>query len=408
MRRMILSLVCVLLISSNLFAQELTSEEIFQKYKDVIATVYAYGFDGKKTEQATGVILKDHGLIVTNFRFFSGNERFEVITDKDTIKEPEIIGIDIERDLMLIKLPDNDYPIVPISNSDNIKTGEKIYAIGNHLGFNKTITEGILSGIRNKVNEIHAKFIQITTPISFGGQGGPVINTKGEIIGIVSSETVKGENLNFAIPVNEVFSVPQMSFKDKKKLEALNLFLQGLKSIKQGKNQEAIEFLTKYLVEFPNDFRGYNYRGLAYTYRKMFDNAIKDFNKAISLNNNFLPAYSNRGDAYYKSGDYEEAVEDYTILIKKDPKDMYAYIARGMAHFENADVWAAIEDCTKVIENDKNNFDAYYTRGKAYYRAKRYNSAMEDWKEALRIQPGMKGQLDYFIDNADGHRVWGY
>lgn len=408
MRQVTLFLALIFVITENLFSQELTSEQIFQQTKDVIVTVNAYGFDGKKEDQASGVILKEKGIIVTNFRFFSGNDKIEIITVNDTIKEPEIIGVDIERDLMIIKLIDKEYPNVPVGNSDEIKTGQKICAMGNPLGFEKTLSEGIISGMREKVNEINRKFIQITASVSMGSNGGPVINKKGEVIGIVSTETMKGNNLNFAIPINEVFTIEQMSFNDRKKLDALNFFLQGLKFMEQGKNQESIDFMSKYMYEFPNDHRGYNYRGLAYTGRKMFKEAIKDFDKSLSLDNKFLPALSNRADAYFKMEDFKNAIKDYTLLIKKNPDDMYAYFARGVANLQIIEEWDAIDDFTVVIEHEKDNYKAYINRGIAYYKNKKYNAALEDWQMAIKINPGVKAQIQPYIDNADGHRVWGH
>lgn len=397
-----------LFISNNLFSQELTSEQIFQNYKDVIVTVKAYGFDGKMEGLASGIILTDKGIIVTNFRFFSGNDKLEVITVKDTIKDPEIIGADIERDLLIIKLPSNDFPNVPIANSDEVKTGQKICAMGNPLGLDKTLSEGLISGIRERVNEIDRKFLQITASISLGSSGGPVIDKNGAVIGIVSTETIKGQNLNFAIPVNEVFKVPQMSFRDRKKIDALNFFLQALKSLEEGKNQESIDFISKYIYEFPNDHRGYNYRGLAYTGRKMYKDALRDFNKSLSIDSKFIPAYSNRADAYYKLEEYDNARKDYTVLIKNNPKDAYAYFARGIVNLASIEESDAIDDFTVVINLEKDNYKAYVNRGIAYYKNKKYTLALEDWQSAIKINPNMQAELQRYIDNADAHRQRGH
>lgn len=273
MKKIILSLI-FLFVSGKSFAQDLTSEQIFDLYKDAVVVINAYGFDGTKSGSGSAVIVKDKNLIVTNFHILSGNEKIEIITHKDTLKDPEIIGVDIDRDVLLLKLPHTDYQTIQVGNSDDVKPGQKIYAIGNPMGLENTISEGLVSGIRDSVTDIKMKFIQISASLSPGSSGGAVINSKGELIGISSMGMKEGQNLNFAIPINEVFDIHQTTYTDKKKLEALNFFLQAQENLEQGKNKEAIEFLEKYLKEFPDDHKGYNYRGLAYTGRKMYKEAL--------------------------------------------------------------------------------------------------------------------------------------
>lgn len=401
MRQIILSLIFIFIISTNLFSQELTSEQIFEKYKDAVVVINSYGFDGTKSGSGSAVIVKDKNLIVTNFHILSGNNKIEIITHKDTLKDPEIIGVDIDRDVLLLKLPHTDYELIQVGNSDDVKPGQKIYAIGNPMGLENTISEGLVSGIRDSVTDIKMKFIQISASLSPGSSGGAVINSKGELIGISSMGFREGQNLNFAIPINEVFDIHQTTYTDKKKLEALNFFLQAQENLDQGKNQEAIEFLDKYLKEFPDDHKGYNYRGLAYSGRKMYKEALTDFNKAIKINNKYAPAYTNRADIYFRTEDFEKAIKDYTSIIKMFPDNIYAYYARGVAYMSEEENEDAAEDFTFVIKKDKTYLQAYINRGISYYKDSKWELAIVDFKTAISLNPGLRDNLQPLIDSAD-------
>lgn len=123
------------------------------------------------------------------------------------------VGIDSEHDLVLLKISHQhiedktserfirlgplDEDLLPLGNSDNVEVGEPVYAIGNPLGLEGTFSQGIVSSIRRVGKD---KLLQITAPISPGSSGGPVLNSKGEVIGVSVATFQGGQNLNFAIP----------------------------------------------------------------------------------------------------------------------------------------------------------------------------------------------------------------
>src|ERR1035438_8100458 len=92
--------------------------------------------------------------------------------------------------------------MLTLGNSDRVQVGEEVVAIGNPLSLESTVSNGIISGIRT-VEEEGGKFVQVTTPISPGSSGGPLFNMAGEVVGITTLYLEGGENLNFAIPIND-------------------------------------------------------------------------------------------------------------------------------------------------------------------------------------------------------------
>jgi hypothetical protein len=108
-------------------------------------------------------------------------------------------------DLTLIKVSGKNLPALPLGNSDALSVGDRVIAIGSPLGFQNTVSDGIVSGIRDDANA--GKWVQTTAPASPGNSGGPLLNMKGEVVGVVTFRATGGENINFAAPANLVKSL---------------------------------------------------------------------------------------------------------------------------------------------------------------------------------------------------------
>ncbi len=127
-----------------------------------------------------------------------------------------MLATDKIRDLAIIKIHGKTFPALTLGNSDQIQVGEEVVAIGNPLGLELTVSNGILSGVRQTKEE--GTFLQTTAPISHGSSGGPLFNMSGEVIGINTLYLEGGENLNFAIPVNDA---KRLLLNQSAKLQAL-------------------------------------------------------------------------------------------------------------------------------------------------------------------------------------------
>ena len=113
-----------------------------------------------------------------------------------------VLASDKARDIAVIKAHGQNFRTLPLGNSDRVQVGEDVVAIGNPLSLESTVSNGIVSGIRT-VEEEGGKFLQVTAPISPGSSGGPLFNMAGEVVGITTMYLKGGENLNFAIPIND-------------------------------------------------------------------------------------------------------------------------------------------------------------------------------------------------------------
>ncbi|MFT9495295.1 serine protease HtrA [Anaerosolibacter sp.] len=168
-------------------------------------------FGAKKSQGVgTGVVVDHRGYILTNAHVVNNGsvERVNVVFNDGTNKEAKILWNDPSLDLAVIKVDGVNVTPAELGNSDNIEVGETAIAIGNPLGmqFERTVTSGIISGLERNIdisaNETIENLIQTDASINPGNSGGPLLNGKGEVIGINTAKIQSGEGLGFAIPIN--------------------------------------------------------------------------------------------------------------------------------------------------------------------------------------------------------------
>lgn len=166
--------------------------------------------NGKPYAQGSGFVIREDGTVVTNYHVIKTGDTATVRYTFYGVTMPVagMIAADPKRDLAILKVKWCDkcqFPIhtLPLGNSDNVQVGEDVIAIGNPLGLGLTVSNGILSAKR-LLDDDDKEFLQTTAPISHGSSGGPLLNMRGQVIGITSMFITEGENLNFAIPVNAV------------------------------------------------------------------------------------------------------------------------------------------------------------------------------------------------------------
>ena len=159
--------------------------------------------DGHAIAQGTGFLISKDGRIVTNYHVIAeGSSAIVKLPDGAFFVVDGVLASDKARDVAVIKAHGENFRTLTLGNSDRLQVGEDVVAIGNPLSLESTVSNGIVSGIRT-VEEKGGKFLQVTTPISPGSSGGPLFNMAGEVVGITTLYLEGGENLNFAIPINE-------------------------------------------------------------------------------------------------------------------------------------------------------------------------------------------------------------
>ncbi|KOY88122.1 hypothetical protein AD998_08815 [bacterium 336/3] len=178
-------------------------------------------FHGKswtpRSSSGSGVIISENGYIVTNNHVIENTELIEVTLYDKRSYEAKLVGTDPSTDLALLKIEENHLPFLKYANSDNVRVGEWVLAVGNPFELNSTVTAGIISAKSRNINLIQDKdnlqveaFLQTDASVNPGNSGGALVNLKGELIGIntaIASETGTFQGYSFAVPSNLVKKV---------------------------------------------------------------------------------------------------------------------------------------------------------------------------------------------------------
>lgn len=201
--------------------EALTVSDAFNKVAPAVVVVSVSGvtdYSGiipKETEGiGSGFIINEEGYILTNYHVIEGAKDVSVTLSDGRDVKAKVVNYDQNQDVAMIKISDETVKVpafVELGNSDTVKPGEEVLAIGTPLSkdFNQTVTSGIISAVNRSVetsNGVKLNLIQTDAAINPGNSGGPLVNTKGEVIGIntmkISSDQVEG--IGFSIPINEI------------------------------------------------------------------------------------------------------------------------------------------------------------------------------------------------------------
>ena len=162
----------------------------------------------------SGFIIDDEGLVMTNSHVVFGAHSLKVTLDDGTTLPAKLLGADPIYDLAILQIPKpvhGKLPILHFGDSDRVKPGDEVVAIGNPMGLGQTITSGIVSALNrflpDRASMLAQPMIQTDTPINPGSSGGPILNRCGEVIGIASEILGNAQNIGFAIPSNLASSV---------------------------------------------------------------------------------------------------------------------------------------------------------------------------------------------------------
>ena len=162
----------------------------------------------------SGFIINEDGLVITNVHVVEGQRDIQLTiylddadggARKEQIEDVEIVALNPFLDLALLRIPNADqYPLraVKMASSDALQRSQKVFAVGTPRGFERTVSEGIVSDpYRSFAGQC---YIQTTTPINPGNSGGALFNEAGEVVGVTNMKILQSEGLNFAIPLDQV------------------------------------------------------------------------------------------------------------------------------------------------------------------------------------------------------------
>lgn len=340
--------------------------ELVRRVKPSVVSVLTYDAKGEPLISGSGFFIRP-GEVVTNVHVIRGAHRVEIHTldgKGRTFPVTGALAVDEEADLALlsVNLPVERSRPLPLA-SGLPDEGEQVFLIGNPLRLEGSVSDGIVSAVR-EVPDV-GRIIQITAPVSHGNSGSPLLNMRGQVIGIVTVKVTNGQNINLALGAARIgalqggtlITFDQLSAKPKPNTQpevlaelwyrggidsmwlgnydsALNYFetaanrnprrpetwIQiGFCKVKQGRNDEAIRAYQRALQLRPTSAEAHNKLGDAYFYAGRFNEAIAAYKRAADCQPNQPDAYYNLGLAYLEIGDRESALVQSRLLESIDP-----------------------------------------------------------------------------------------
>ena len=382
----------LLLLSITTGASALTTEQLAKKALAATVSLEMKDSTGTTLSFGSGFFVKPN-QIATNFHVIAGARHGTAkLVGKYTRYQIEgIVATDKNNDLAVLNVTASGVTPLPLGDSDTVNIGAKVYVAGNPKGLEGTFSDGLIS----RRESYPKKRLQMTAPISPGSSGGPVLNSKGEVIGIsvAAHRALDAQNLNFAIPSNYLKALLAKArpakplSQNNQSISAETYFLRGNAKYDLGLYDAAIVAYTLAIRLKPDEAEAYNNRGSAKTKLKQYFAAIADYDTAIRLKPDEAEAYNNRGNAKYELKQYDAAIADYDTAIRLKPDEAEAYNNRGNAKYELKQYDAAIADYTQAIRLKPDHAGAYNNRGNANGDLKQYDAAIADYTQAIRLKP---------------------
>lgn len=383
----------------SLFAGD-TLPDVIQNTLPATGTILVYDHTGTRISYGSGFFISRNGDFITNRHVIEGVDHAEIKSyDGKIYSVLRIIGDDKKSDLVRLQTdaPGDEVAYLSLSSS-NPALGERVIVVGSPMGFTGTITEGIISAFRDhpKLGEI----LQTTAAIYPGSSGSPVINMKGEVIGVATFRIHNGRYLNFAIPCKKVRTihlfVPILLTEWEKERQrewrgsAEGLMETGMEFLQQNDFQKARGYFKKAIRKNPNFARAYVQLGYCEKKLGHLDEALKAYRQAIAKNQHLAIAYFHLGTLYCEQGNSGEAIAAFQQAIRINPVYPEAYCNLGTAYYNNGQYDEAIVALKKAVRCKPDYADAYYNLGLAAGMMGDYKGAIKYFRLSTLLDPGNK------------------
>jgi tetratricopeptide (TPR) repeat protein/S1-C subfamily serine protease len=368
------------------------------------------------SEDGTGsgwLVDKERRLVVTNdhvvdkaktvHAFFPEYEQGRLITDaKRYLREVTpikavVLDSDSKCDLALIQLervPEASQAVALAKESPS--PGESVHSIGG----NPEGTPAVWIYTFGTVRQVHryncpprdgkpafdATVVSTQSPTNCGDSGSAIVNDRGELVGVVSRNSLRSTLMDFGIDVSEVRSYLKIALELVEPKTAQQYNLRGCRHSRQHRYALAIRDHTEALRLDPKFLLAAANRGWATMSAGDNATALADFNNAIQHGYAKANAYAGRAAVYLRTGRFKEALADLTEAVRQDPNNPVYYCDRGAAHARLGDDQEAIADYTRSLQQ-KPNARAYFSRGWAHVRLGHKPDAAKDFTEAIQLEP---------------------
>ncbi len=373
--------------------------ELVKRIKPSAVAVETFDSKGNTLARGSGFFIAAD-RVITNRHVIDRAARTEIhLLDGKKFPVRGVLAVDGEGDLALLQVDVPRALAVPLPIARGVpQEGESIVVVGNPFGLEGSVSNGIVSAVREIAG--YGKIIQITASISPGSSGSPVVNMNGQVIGVATLQAAEGQNLNFAVPAERIaqlkitelqtFSSLSTETQKNKRSAAERLYSQGVAQLSRDDYARAVPYFEKAVEADPNYAEAWYQAGYSYGRLGKHAEALKASRQAAKLRPEWSAAFVNIGASSYALGQYKEAVDAYrqAIRLDDDNADIQFSLGLSFGKLNRADeeilayrrVLALRPDHAKSLENI----------GLAYFKQRRFTEAATTFDSLKTYKPDAK------------------
>jgi tetratricopeptide (TPR) repeat protein len=438
MPKRVIILLSFLSLTANLFAGIGRAEaaaplvRLVKKIQPAVATVIVYDMERNIKNIGTGFFINRQGHLITNFHVVAGTYAADVRTSAGkSYPVRSVLSENRTADLLKLQvdIPAEEVSWIPLGDRQP-EVAERVVVVGSPMGLEQTVSEGIVSSVR-EMPPVGTVF-QISAPISPGSSGSPVVDFKGQVVGIATFQFLQGQNLNFAVGARQIQALKK--FDSAKSVSewtfghmgnnprmAQALCEKGFGLSISGEDGRAVEYFKKATENDPTDSEAWSGLGSCYVglnhpeeaisafkhaiqanprdetsyfhlanyYHKLsrYAEAITAYREAIAINPQFEAAYFNLGVALVRLGRYDEGREAFESVVRLNPGAMPAHYHAGLAYRQLGKFEEAVRAQKNAIRLNPEFAPAYFAKGEAHGKLGQKKEEIEAYKEAIRVDP---------------------
>lgn len=371
--------------------------DLVRRIKPSAVAIETFDSRGEKLSRGSGFFIAAD-RVVTNRHVIDNAFRAEVHSYNGSVYPVRgVIAVDAEGDLALLRVEAPASQVRPLLlDKTSPQEGESVVVIGNPFGLEGSVTNGIVSAVRDIPT--FGRIIQITAPISPGSSGSPVVNMQGQVIGVATLQITGGQSVNFAIPserISQLQSGTLLSLSDlvattgrNKRAKAVQSFRDGLSFLSKDDCENALPYFEKAVESDSNYAEAWAQSGFCKEKLGRHAEAIEASKKAVNLRPS-AESYFNIGLANYYLKQYRDAADGYRQSIKLDPYNAAdAYYALGLVYRDWGRPDDEIQAYKQAIRLRQDYVSAYERLGSRYLKSKKYSEAIDVFKQISVLKPG--------------------
>jgi S1-C subfamily serine protease len=361
-------LALVLLFAGAVHAQDKESlPALVKRVKPAVVAIATYDGNGEALMTGSGFFLAP-GQVVTNLHVIRGAARAEIKTldgKSKVFPVNGVLAVDEEGDLALlsIDMPPQPARVTELA-SELPDEGEPIFVIGNPLKLEGSVSDGIVSAVREVPNSY--RIIQITAPISHGNSGSPVFNLRGQVLGVVTVKVTNGQNINLAIAAARVAQLRAGKLQPLSDITlrgrgdvAESSYRNGLDSLWLGNYDSAVGYFENAVNKNPKRADAWVQVGYCKVKQGKSQEAIRAYLQALQLKPEDAEIHNKLGDAYYYAGRLREAIESYITAKELKPNNAETFYNLAIAYFESGNQAMAAAEARILQRLDQKLYEKY-------------------------------------------------